>query len=104
MRLRLRLAQTPASLAGGKMGAPVHLPARFLGFRALRQFLTETDHAKTLDRNSRTFQIILDGQRSPVAQPDVVLRRPSFIAMPFNPYEAIWEIAQNTLQHGCVPA
>jgi hypothetical protein len=63
------------------VGAPIALPARLAGIRALRHFFPVTQDLHHRKRHSVLLQDFRRPPRPPIAQAEVVFRRTAIVAM-----------------------
>ena len=66
------------------MAATISRVTRFLGFRAERLFLAETDGVEALVENTEADEVLLDGIGAAVAEGEIVFGGTTFVAMPLD--------------------
>lgn len=86
------------------MRPAITAPARLCRFRALRRFFAIADHFQALYRQAKLPENFERPPRALVAQPDVVLRRATLVAMPFDDHLDLRESGEHREQQVCVLA
>ena len=80
------------------MGAPIPLPAAFVGFRTDRAFLAVADGLQPVGRNSQLREKVTRRGRPAIAEAEVIFRRTALVAVPFDIDAGVGEIGEYALQ------
>jgi hypothetical protein len=80
------------------MGAPIPLPAAFVGFRTDRAFLAVADRSQPVGRNSQLREKVTRRGRPAIAEAEVIFRRTALVAVSFNIDAGVGEIGKYALQ------
>ena len=80
------------------MGAPVSLPAAFVGLRTNGALFAVADGLQPVGGNAQLHQKIARRSRAAVAQTEVIFSRPALVAVPFHIDGGVGEVGEDALQ------